>query len=1584
MKKLISILLILSMLCSMLPLAAFSDEAETEHISQEKLVPDLEESDWEQQGDSIDPDGTGEPKVEAVITEEVRDETVIKEENEKESAAPEEKEEFLADSSEEASEPEPLPEPSPYTGWTDGEILDEYIRLLEENNEDVLNDFFELLSPSQQEALATALISQVGAASVQSDLIAKGTCGSLVWELDSEGVFTLSGTGTTGNFRWDNTGIHTPWADVAQKILTIVINDGVTELGENAFGTCAATSISLPATLKVIGRFALPGGLQELQIPNGVESIDLSSGLAIQTIDIPASVKELSLWNCNDLRRITVAQGNSVFKSVDDVLFNKAGTVLICYPSLKKEASYTIPEGVERIQTLAFTNCKYLKEVVFPDTLRVLESFAFNSCNSIESFFIPAGVTTMANRALSANAKSISVSNENMNFSAVDGVLFNKAGTELIQYPLGKNEKCYTVPESVRKIGDEAFSGNWELEEVIIPKTVTEIGQNAFSGCRIISAKIKGNQVKIDRYAFSYCEELQKIYFTGNRPVMDATAFTHVPAVVYYPQDNSSWNSFDFQNYGGGVTWMSYILPDEDLPREGELGENLYWKLDDDGTLMITGFGGMYWNGWETPWYRLRSAVRKVVIEQGVTSVAAKAFAECFNLRSAELPISVNHIWDGAFADCTSLQSVTIPGEVYSIGENAFANCKSLSTVHFQVSVSCTIAENAFANTTAMVYNYGNAVSSANRGDYGGQLTWQDVGDPIQDFRVNVPEILAPGFESTVSVYYTPGTAQAVFSFKVENPEIVMIQSSETTRYGAYCGIRAMKSGTTTVVVTEQKTRISKSVPVSVVMPETIPTGMDFETQLEVAAQTQTNLYGERPYRKFYSFIPAQSGTYCMTVTKVNELVGGDVVSGDVAVMCGESFVEASNWNYGKTVNSFTFDLQAGVPYILRLNYLAADEMQESVFSIHKSDGVSDVIPDFWVNESKTVIFWPERINSEYLSFEKTDQKLEWSTDRTDIIDIKEISDYSLQFDALKPGKAFIYCRGENISKNIPIEITEAVPMRVNSNLYLNLQASGISGKGVYFTAPEDGTYCFTAKRAGGNQKFYTNYSSTSGQRLFSQDDDDGFICYYVLKQGQWVELALYSDSFTGLLSLQKCSDTPADIALYVVRQSEDELAVGVSFAPTNGAVSPIVRWQSGDESLCKLRSGGSQIGGFSICGEGDVTITATAANGKTGSISLHVGQCLNGHEFGAWEDADGTLFLPGQALQKKCRNCDSRQFITIYPNQIHTLSFDAAGGSGAPENRTKYAGIPLTIPEAVPVRPCYTFAGWASSPDSQQAGYRPGDNFPENVDTTLYALWQPMPNCLNAAELIDSETDKIYVDGREVAIGENGEIFLDTLDGSTLVVCGFHNGASGDVHSRYPVSMKVYFLRCTGDFVTAEYVPEFDNILQYAGSSIRITGNKGIRMITSIDMSKKSALVGNGLAEFKLAEYGTLLAQTSKLENKPLVLGGENVKSNYAYKRGVADPVFNIVGDVMQYTNVLVGFTDEQCSEDIAMRPYMIVEDTAGNRYTIYGGTVYRSIGYIAYQNRRAFTPNSTAYNYVWSIIHSVYGNRFDADSKV
>ena len=242
-----------------------------------------------------------------------------------------------------------------------------------------------------------------------------------------------------------------------------------------------------------------------------------------------------------------------------------------------------------------------------------------------------------------------------------------------------------------------------------------------------------------------------------------------------------------------------------------------------------------------------------------------------------------------------------------------------------------------------------------------------------------------------------------------------------------------------------------------------------------------------------------------------------------------------------------------------------------------------------------------------------------------------------------------------------------------------------------------------------------------------------------------------------------------------------------------------------------------------------------------------------------------------------------------------------------------------------------------------------------------------------------------VWVDGVKVAVesyDNDGYIQLPNAEGKVLTTFTY-NAESQDPHEVYPTGMKVWLLDYEEGY-TAKYVPELDNLLRYAGSSIRITGKKGIRMITGLDKTLKATLIKDGVEGYKLVEYGTVLGWQSLLESgEALVLGKEYAKSNYAYKKGAADPIFFDDGKVVQFTNVLVGFNNDQCKDDIAMRPYLVLEDAEGNQITVYGGIVYRSIGYIAYQNRTVFQPNTNAYNFVWEIIHHVYGNQYDADFK-
>ncbi len=235
-----------------------------------------------------------------------------------------------------------------------------------------------------------------------------------------------------------------------------------------------------------------------------------------------------------------------------------------------------------------------------------------------------------------------------------------------------------------------------------------------------------------------------------------------------------------------------------------------------------------------------------------------------------------------------------------------------------------------------------------------------------------------------------------------------------------------------------------------------------------------------------------------------------------------------------------------------------------------------------------------------------------------------------------------------------------------------------------------------------------------------------------------------------------------------------------------------------------------------------------------------------------------------------------------------------------------------------------------------------------------------------------------VTVDGKEYPIEEmNGTRYVNLPEtGDLLTIYSFKDGTPAGSHANYPTGMQVFRITRQEGGAKAEEITEFANLLNYAGCSIRISGKQGIRMITGIDQNVKKSLVSKaGLAGYTLEEYGTVVQWADTLGSNTLNLDNSN-KQNYAYKKGKADPIFSRANGMIQYTNVLVGFSLEDCAKDLILRPYIKLKDmTTGETVTLYGGSVSRSIGYVAKQNENTYKPGSSGYKYVHKIIDAVYG---------
>ncbi|MCD8314558.1 MAG: leucine-rich repeat protein, partial [Firmicutes bacterium] len=189
-------------------------------------------------------------------------------------------------------------------------------------------------------------------AEIATPVIYGSSCGdNLSWTLEN-GTLTISGTGDMYNYEWGTS----PWFYISNKITSIVIEDGITSIGEYAFCNCVnLTSVTISAYVTSIG-----GGV---------------------------------FANCTSLTEIVVDEGNEAYCSADGILFDKGMTTLISYPAGRTETSYDIPDGVTTLDWGAFYGCASLESVTIPDSVEWICDWAFAGCTSLSSVTIPDSVT---------------------------------------------------------------------------------------------------------------------------------------------------------------------------------------------------------------------------------------------------------------------------------------------------------------------------------------------------------------------------------------------------------------------------------------------------------------------------------------------------------------------------------------------------------------------------------------------------------------------------------------------------------------------------------------------------------------------------------------------------------------------------------------------------------------------------------------------------------------------------------------------------------------------------------------------------------------------------------------------------------------------------------------------------------------------------------------------------------------------------------------------------------------------------------------------------------------------------------------
>ena len=392
-------------------------------------------------------------------------------------------------------------------------------------------------------------------------VVASGICGAgggsnLTWELNSDSVLTISGSGAMEDYNTSPNRISTPWWTYGNEITTIVIGNSVTSIGNSAFDYyftklisvtignsvvsignrsffyCSSlTSITFPNSVTSIGEDAFNGcGFTSVTFSSSVTSIGKSAFYmcrSLLSVTIPSTVTSIGVGAfgyCDGLTAINVDGGNQYFTSDNGVLFNKTKTHLLCYPA-KKSGHYTVPNTVTDIVESAFSWCT-LSSITLPNSLINIEQYAFWSCrfdNYPYTITIPSSVQSIGTRAFGQCDFLYTVDGGNQYYSSLDGSLFNKSKTKLIRYG-AKTDATYTIPNGVTTIGEHAFEMCWAISTIIIPNSVTTI----------------------EDYAFYYCSNLNTITFPSSvtslgRDIFISTYITSLTCLATTPPIASNY-----------------------------------------------------------------------------------------------------------------------------------------------------------------------------------------------------------------------------------------------------------------------------------------------------------------------------------------------------------------------------------------------------------------------------------------------------------------------------------------------------------------------------------------------------------------------------------------------------------------------------------------------------------------------------------------------------------------------------------------------------------------------------------------------------------------------------------------------------------------------------------------------------------------------------------------------------------------------------------------------------------------------------------------------------------------------------------
>lgn len=377
-----------------------------------------------------------------------------------------------------------------------------------------------------------------------------GTCGTDVsWTLSEDGLLTISGTGRINDYAkalWDS-----------EDVSNIVVGEGITYIGEKVFSYLFdVESLVLPSTIQEIGTDAFMNTfVKNLHIKDirswcNIDFSNSSSNPMGENIYIDSVLTNNIIipYGIETIKPMVFAGGNyesviipSTVKTIGDAAFS--GSTL---------RQISIPYGVTEIGNSAFSCCYSLYNVQIANSVTTIGHNAFIECFSLKEIYIPEGIVVIGEDAFSGSGlENINVSENNLYYSSVDGVLFNKSKDELICYPSKKGTATYTVPDGVKTIKGSAFCFS-TLKKIVLPDTVEEINEGAFSSCQNLQEiTLPDGLTHIESVVFNNCTNLMKVTIPKSVERIGMFAFQSCYSLgnIFYEGSETAWYNIDIENY---------------------------------------------------------------------------------------------------------------------------------------------------------------------------------------------------------------------------------------------------------------------------------------------------------------------------------------------------------------------------------------------------------------------------------------------------------------------------------------------------------------------------------------------------------------------------------------------------------------------------------------------------------------------------------------------------------------------------------------------------------------------------------------------------------------------------------------------------------------------------------------------------------------------------------------------------------------------------------------------------------------------------------------------------------------------------